>query len=130
MRLESGSNIFALTTEADLEMLLSAAEQSGRLVVVDYYADFCKVCRQLLRNLERISQDAEFHEILFASVNYAESGSLCASRDVSKFPTVEIYRGSELRQRWAGSSRSRLLERLRGEVAEAVAAGAPAEVAA
>eukprot|EP00418_Pyrodinium_bahamense_P062652 CAMPEP_0179090866 /NCGR_PEP_ID=MMETSP0796-20121207/41476_1 /TAXON_ID=73915 /ORGANISM="Pyrodinium bahamense, Strain pbaha01" /LENGTH=252 /DNA_ID=CAMNT_0020788441 /DNA_START=54 /DNA_END=812 /DNA_ORIENTATION=- len=124
LRLASGSNLFALTTQADLDMLLAGAAQAGQLVVVDYYAPWCRACRQLLRHLERIAQEMHFHNVLFASVDYQQSRDLCTAKAIDKFPTVEIYRGDALRQRWSGSSKKRLLERLGEEVLEATNAAA------
>eukprot|EP00931_Biecheleriopsis_adriatica_P103985 TRINITY_DN78753_c0_g1_i1.p1 TRINITY_DN78753_c0_g1~~TRINITY_DN78753_c0_g1_i1.p1 ORF type:complete len:239 (-),score=56.25 TRINITY_DN78753_c0_g1_i1:53-769(-) len=117
-RLAAGSNFFALTTEADLASLLADVAEAGRLLVVDYYAPWCRACQKLLRYMHKIARSEKFSGVTFASVDFERSRDLCKSRSVEKLPTLEIYRGQDLRQRWAGASNKRLLERLEGEMEE------------
>jgi len=116
-QLMQSQNYFALTTEADLEELLALMKEQARLLVVDYYAPWCRVCQRLLRQIQSLAKDPQFHNVAFASVDFEQSRSLCKAKKVDKLPTLEIYRGDELKQRWSGASKKRLLERIGNEVA-------------
>mmetsp|Transcript_99466 Transcript_99466/g.197103 ORF Transcript_99466/g.197103 Transcript_99466/m.197103 type:complete len:242 (+) Transcript_99466:92-817(+) len=118
LRLMRNSIMTALISEQDLRTLLEQAVQNRQLVVVDYYAPWCRVCRRLLKQLEGISRDAAYSNVLFASVDYTQARDLCKGHDVQKLPTLEIYQGDQLTQRWSGSSKQRLLERIDKEMQE------------
>jgi len=113
LRLSRGSNFFAITTEDDLQQLLEQMEQADRrLLVVDYYAPWCRACQKLLKQMHKIAVQEEFGDVAFAAVDFERSRELCKSRNMKKLPTLELYRGNTLQQRWAGASKQRLLDRL------------------
>ncbi|CAK9021268.1 unnamed protein product [Durusdinium trenchii] len=133
-----GQNVYALTTEADLaEMLERVSKEfqdncmtttiqgcltcpllhaAGQLLVVDYYAPWCRACQKLLRYMHKIAREEKFRNVEFASVDFDRSDDLVKSRSVNSLPTMEIYRGQELKQRWSGANTKRFLERLEKEV--------------
>jgi thiol-disulfide isomerase/thioredoxin len=118
LRLARHAVMTAVIQEEDLESLLEAAATNKQLVVVDYYAPWCRVCRRLLKQLEVISKDAAYSNVLFASADYTQARDLCQSHDVQKLPTIEIYQGDQLKQKWSGGNKKRLLERLDREMQE------------
>lgn len=118
LRLARGANFYALTSQADLDAMLKMVSEAGRLLVVDYYAPWCRACQKLLSQLHKVALEDRFRNVFFASVDFEQSRELCRSKEVKKLPTLEIYRGDQLRQRWSGSSKKRLLERLDNELAE------------
>lgn len=116
LRLARGKNLYALTTEADLETLLHQMAEAGRLLVVDYYAPWCRACQRLLRQMQSLAMEDQYRDVSFASVDFEQSRDLCHAKNVEKLPTLEIYKGDELKQRWSGASKKRLLERLSDEM--------------
>jgi len=116
LRLARGANFYAITSQADLDMMLKMASDSGRLLVVDYYAPWCRACKKLLSQLHKIALEDRFRKVFFASVDFEQSRPLCRAMKVEKLPTLEIYRGDELRQRWSGASKKRFLKRLDDEL--------------
>jgi len=116
LRLKRGHNFYALNNEADLDMLLRQSAQAGKVTVVDYYAPWCRACQKLLKGMQKMASDAEFSGVNFASVDFEQARELCRTKRVEKLPTLEIYRGSERTQRWAGANKKRLLERLTSEM--------------
>ncbi|CAK9021265.1 unnamed protein product [Durusdinium trenchii] len=111
-----GQNVYALTTEADLAEMLERVSKAGQLLVVDYYAPWCRACQKLLRYMHKIAREEKFRNVEFASVDFDRSDDLVKSRSVNSLPTMEIYRGQELKQRWSGANTKRFLERLEKEV--------------
>jgi len=118
LRLARHAVMTAVTCEEDLESLLETAATHKQLVVVDYYAPWCRVCRRLLKQLQRISKDAAYSNVLFASADYTQARNLCQNHEVQKLPTIEIYQGDQLSQKWSGGSKQRLLEHLEQEMQE------------
>mmetsp|Transcript_111472 Transcript_111472/g.166980 ORF Transcript_111472/g.166980 Transcript_111472/m.166980 type:complete len:235 (+) Transcript_111472:101-805(+) len=118
LRRAFSSNVYAVTTESELQELSNMVGKDGFLVV-DYYASWCRACRRLLHQVEKLAREEEFRDVSFASVDFERSRELCKMKSVDKLPTLEIYYGDELRQRWSGASKQRLLERLGDEMAAA-----------
>ncbi|CAK9021477.1 Thioredoxin (Trx) [Durusdinium trenchii] len=102
-----------ILTEARLER---SHGQGDKLLVVDYYAPWCKNCQKMLRYMQKISQEEKFRHVEFVSVDFDASEELVKSRRVKLLPTMEIYRGQDLKQRWSGSNTKRFLQRLENEV--------------
>lgn len=120
-----GNNVVALTTEADLAEMLDRVTKTGQLLVVDYYAPWCRACQKLLRYMHKIAREPDFRNVEFATVDFDRSEDLVKSRQVDRLPTLEIYRGQDLKQRWSGANTKKFLERLENEneVAQDVMSG-------
>ncbi|AGX88888.1 thioredoxin family protein [Mycoplasma parvum] len=68
----------------ELELLLL-----GHEVVIDFYADWCPPCRQLMPILEKISDSQPFmHSIKFAKVNISGLPELAKKYEISSIPTL------------------------------------------
>lgn len=104
-------NVVALSTNQDLAEVLERACAPNRLVVVDYYAPWCRACQKLLRYVQKLARSADFAEVEFATVDFDQADELVTSRAVNQLPTLEIYRGQELKQRWSGANTKRLGEK-------------------
>lgn len=127
LRLVRGANTFALTTEDDLEQLLKMSAEGGRILVVDYYAPWCRACQRLLQQIQKLAAEEEYNDVYFASVDFERSRELCKAKNVDKLPTLEIYRGDQLEQRYSGASKKRLLEELAIIMGKAAQRGVAAE---
>ncbi|KAL1504502.1 hypothetical protein AB1Y20_010905 [Prymnesium parvum] len=110
LRLRGGSSsadsaISPVSSEAELELLLS--EAGTRLVVLDFYADWCGPCKKIAPHLERLAR-ASGGRVLFAKVNVDEARALAASHGVRSMPTfLLLRRGAEV-GRIVGADRARL----------------------
>lgn len=64
--------------------------QSERLVVVDFYADWCMPCRFLSPVLEKLSK--QFKDVEFYKINVDENQELAFEYGISSIPTVLFFR--------------------------------------
>ena len=69
---------------------LSLAED--RLVVVDFYAQWCGACRALYPKLVKLAQENE--DIVFLKVDYDANKSMCKGLGIKVLPFFHLYRGS------------------------------------
>jgi len=63
---------------------------SDKLVVVDFYADWCMPCRFLSPLLEKLSK--EYKEVEFYKINVDENQELAFEYGISSIPTVLFFR--------------------------------------
>lgn len=61
-----------------------------KLVVVDFYADWCMPCRYLSPILEKLSR--EYRDVEFYKVNVDENQELAFEYGISSIPTVLFFR--------------------------------------
>eukprot|EP00435_Cladocopium_sp_Y103_P033746 s435_g8.t1 len=110
------SNVVALRSPQDLAEVLERVSKTGQLLVVDYYAPWCRACQKLLRYMQKVAKEPTFRAVEFASVDFDRSEELVQSRNVDRLPTMEIYKGQELKQRWSGANTKKFRERLESEI--------------
>lgn len=125
MKLDLGTHIFAISSQAELEALMRMVKETGRVLVVDYYAPWCRACKNLMRSIHQLADKDSYRDVTFATVDFQKNRDLCEARGVTKLPTLEIFRGEALtrwspaaqqlpQERWFGASRSRLVKKLDG----------------
>ena len=81
-----------IASTEDYEKLLREAEEADRLVVIKFYASWCRACKAMAPKFVRVAEDwpeIEFHEILFDN-----NKKLCKSLGIKILPYMEIVDGS------------------------------------
>jgi thioredoxin len=75
--------------------------ESRKIVIVDYYADWCGPCRMLSPILEKISGENS-NTVLVCKVNVDKFGELAVQEGVKSIPDVRIYRDGRLVDKFVG----------------------------
>ena len=73
--------------------LLADATEQNRLVVIKFYASWCRACKAMSPKFVRVAEDwpdIEFHEILFD-----DNKKLCKSLGIKILPFMEIVAGTK-----------------------------------
>lgn len=68
--------------------------RSEKLVVVDFYADWCMPCRYLSPILEKLSK--EYKDVEFYKLNVDENQELAFEYGISSIPTVLFFRKGQI----------------------------------
>ena len=87
-----GGEVELLVTEEDLDVALE--EAGDRLVIVDFFAEWCGPCKQLAPKLDALSEKAN-GKVLFYKIDVDQSRELAAEKEVSSMPTLLLYRNGE-----------------------------------
>ena len=64
--------------------------QAGKLVIVDFYADWCRPCKQLAPILDKIVKE-HGGSVIVGKVNVDDFGDLAAKHGVRGIPDVRIF---------------------------------------
>ncbi|MEC7838764.1 MAG: thioredoxin family protein [Chlamydiota bacterium] len=87
----------------DIDQTSFHSFSSNKIVVVDYYADWCGPCKRLKPIYEDLAYTYS-DKAFFGRVNIDKSRSLAKSHNISKLPTLVIYEdGKEISRRGPGS---------------------------
>lgn len=73
-----------------LEQILS----ENSVVVMDFYADWCGPCKQLLPILEQVSQDQK--DVVFCKINVDENEDLARSYGVRSIPSLKYVKNGDV----------------------------------
>ncbi|XP_062509401.1 uncharacterized protein LOC134185594 [Corticium candelabrum] len=95
-----------IKTEEDYASLVKG-DQSGKLIVVDFYADWCGPCRQIGPKLEELAMRYSGKFFAF-KVNVDELDEVGEEEGVTAMPTFIFYKGGEKVDTMVGASESKL----------------------
>ena len=90
-----------IDTENDLEDVLAVS--GNKLVVVDFFAEWCGPCKRIAPTLEALAKQ-HAGKVTFVKVDVDASQALAASRGVKSMPTLLFYRNGEQVDAMVGAS--------------------------
>ena len=76
-------------------------KNSGKVVLLDFYADWCGSCRMLSPIVEEISEERD--DIVVGKVNVDEQPELAQAFGVFSIPTLAVLKGGEVVSKSAGA---------------------------
>jgi thioredoxin len=68
---------------------------TDKLVLVDYYADWCAPCKKMKPYLDEISRDMA-DKVVVVRINADESQALCKELKIDALPVLQIYKNKTL----------------------------------
>jgi thioredoxin 1 len=68
--------------------------KEGKLVLVDFYADWCGPCKMLTPFLEKLNEENE--ELQIIKVNVDQENELAREYGVMSIPTLLVYKDGEV----------------------------------
>lgn len=87
----------------------SAAQNDGKTIVVDVYADWCPTCRAQAPILDELRAERASADILFVKVNFDDEKAFLRTHRIPRQSTVLVFRGKrEVARSIAETNRSRL----------------------
>ncbi|NDW03976.1 thioredoxin [Jiella pacifica] len=101
------------TKKVDTQSFTTDVLESGKPVVVDFWAEWCGPCKMIGPSLEEISE--EMADIEVAKVNIDENPDLAAKYGVRSIPTLLLFKNGEPAAVQVGAqSKSKLVDWIKG----------------
>ncbi len=102
---QSSANGWQTYNAADFTM----AQQRGKTIVVDVYADWCPTCRAQAPILEELRTERQSSDVLFVKVNFDENRAFLREHRIPRQSTVLVFKGNrEVARSIAETNRTRL----------------------
>ena len=94
------ANMPEVTKKASMNSGMSMAEfnnliNSEKIVLVDFYADWCAPCKKMKPYLDEIDRDLA-STVTVVRINADDHPSLCKSLNIDALPVLQVYRGKEM----------------------------------
>lgn len=87
-------------------------KESGKKVLVDFYADWCGPCKMLSPILHEI--EAELPDLIIAKINVDDSTSLAIQYGIQSIPTMLVIENGEIINKAVGfRSKEQILEMIK-----------------
>lgn len=93
------SNIVNVTLENFQQVILEGSK--SKLVVIDFWADWCEPCKQLMPVLEKIAADYP-NDLVLAKIDCEAQQQLAAQFGIRSLPTVAIFKDGQALDGFAG----------------------------
>lgn len=90
-------NVLEFTDSNFQQEVLEASEP----VLVDFWAPWCGPCKMIAPTIEELANDFE-GKARIGKVNTDENPSVASAQGISGIPTVMIFKGGELVQKFVG----------------------------
>lgn len=92
--------------EASFKQEISAA--GNKLIVVDFYADWCGPCRMIAPKMVELAQ--EHCDVVFLKVNVDDNGDLSKEYGVSGIPHFVFIKNSKKVSEFSGANEAKIKE--------------------
>ncbi len=84
------------------DRLQSLVQQSSGIVLVDFYADWCRPCQKQSQVLEEMQQTASNSGATIVKVNIDQAPQLSEQFEVSGLPTLIVFKNGQILDRQSG----------------------------
>ena len=93
-----------ILTPADFNAAL--AEAGSKLVVVDFYADWCGPCKMIAPKVAEMEK--EFSDVVFLKVNVDENDATAEEYGIQAMPTFMFFRDGKKIDSFSGANEQKL----------------------
>ncbi|XP_016923019.2 thioredoxin-T [Drosophila suzukii] len=114
--------VYLVRNKDDLDQQLALAED--KLVVIDFYANWCGPCKIIAPKLEELAQQYSDRAVVL-KVNVDDNEDITVEYNVTSMPTFVFIKGGEVLELFVGGNSDKLaksMEKFVGNVADADAA--------
>ena len=76
-----------------------------KLIIIDFYADFCNPCKQIEPEIDNLSQEDKYMEnCYFYKVNIEEEEEIANEFEIEKIPTFKLIKNSKILDSYTGTN--------------------------
>ncbi|RUO29019.1 thioredoxin [Aliidiomarina sedimenti] len=85
-------NIIDINEQNAQQVLIQGSQE--KVVLIDFWADWCEPCKQLTPVLEKIAADYP-HDLILAKINCEEQQAIAAQFGVQSLPTLVVFKDGQ-----------------------------------
>ncbi len=93
------------------------AQNKGKTIVVDVYADWCPTCRAQAPIMEELRKEKQSADVLFVKVNFDDEKAFLRQHRIPRQSTILVFKGKkETARSIAETNRTRLRSAVLGAI--------------
>ncbi|XP_074643525.1 thioredoxin-like [Tubulanus polymorphus] len=97
-----------ITIESEEEFDQALEDAGNKLVVVDFWAEWCGPCRMIGPHFHRWSNDSAFKDVVFLKIDVDELSDLAEKIGISCMPTFIFFRHGKKKEELSGANKDML----------------------
>lgn len=106
----SSDNLFDVSSVEEFEKILESAAAEGKLVVVDFYAEWCMPCKIIAPVYVEMSESERFAEAVFVKVDIEVVPAIAEKYEITSMPTFVFIKEGAVVNRFSGASVEKLAD--------------------
>jgi thioredoxin 1 len=103
---------FAFEPKPFTDAALSAAQATGKPVLVEIHADWCPTCRAQTATLKKLAEDPRFKDVIVLRVDFDSQKDAVRKLQARSQSTLIVYKGTTERGRVVGDAAQASLDAL------------------
>lgn len=99
------------TDTEEYAQFLQSPNNKDKLIVIDFYADWCGPCRKIKPALRKLA--AKYPDVIFAKVDVDDAEAIAESEGVEVMPTFVFYKNGMKLHAFSGSNEKDLEDKIK-----------------
>ena len=95
-----------IKTSEEFNKILEANKTNNKIILVDFYADWCGPCKMLAPIIEEIDQDNNNNQkennIIICKINVDENSDLAQKYLIQSIPTIIVFKNGDVYKKSIG----------------------------
>ncbi|EDO45413.1 predicted protein [Nematostella vectensis] len=103
----AGNKVKEIEERAEFNSVINNTKD--KLVVIDFYAEWCGPCRQIKPKFKKMALE-EFKDVFFAKIDVDELEELSEDEQITAMPTFVFYKNGQKLEKLVGANEVKLRE--------------------
>lgn len=103
---------------ADFAAAIKAAQSANKLIVIDFYADWCGPCKGIAPYFKELCNDPEFADVEFVKVDIQACDQIAEAYQVSGIPDFRMIHNGKKLNSMTGANREQLRQKIIDSIAK------------
>ncbi|KAL6779726.1 TRXH1 [Auxenochlorella protothecoides x Auxenochlorella symbiontica] len=102
----AGGKVVVVNSKAEWDQVLNEAKNSGKAVIVDFFATWCGPCRLISPYFQELSSN--YDDVVFVKLDVDQVEEVAQALGITAMPTFQVFQSGEKVDELIGASKDKL----------------------